>query len=517
MRPRLLLVAGLMTPLLVAGQMTPLLGLHREDHQPQPQRENGPCITGIPQGDTARFTGVMVPRGYWFASDPHPPGAARIWTDQEGRFHYDESWPQDTTRFVLSGAVEFAGNGVPRVINTMRRRNGVQTASERVEHVGDSVIVVRDGRATTELGPADVLWLPAARSALLRTLILQCVLGRGEQTLRSADGGVLRVREITTVTFATRRGSEPATLYVLSSDSVAQMAAVWLHPRTQQLIAYRNAEGVMDLLAEGWENSRDAIGTAEGLAARVPGTPESCIGGTGVGGCERDAVTLNETCKAKVRSLTLPQGRGGGAFTFTDSGHAITSDGRGPYRSGEANVRNVSGGPGNAFVLYETRSEPTRTFTVDLSRPVPGDIAVPLGRIMVDAPRQRSFVPAGAGYSLEISALYFNEDTTEFTGNIPVGTTVRGQLFINFYVNGLLHVLYAGPSTQTPGICGTFGGDMLYGDGTTAALISRPTATSWVVSLPPGSVARLFDSSREEKNAVNRGLYYISLRGTWER
>ena len=273
----------------------------------------------------------------------------------------------------------------------------------------------------------------------------------------------------------------------------------------------------MDLLAEGWEGSLEAIGTAEGIAARVPGAPETCIGGAGVGGCERDAVTLNEACKVKVRSLSPPPGRPLGAFTFNDSGHTIISDGQGPYRSGPANVRGVSGGVGNVLVLFEPSSGPTRTFTVDLSRPVPGDIGVSLGRISVDAPRGRPFVPANTRYSLELGALYVNEDTTEFTGSIPVGATVRGQLFINFYVNGLLHVLYAGPEKQTPGICGTYGAEALHGEGTTAALISRPSATSWVVSLPPGSVARLFDSSREEKNAVNRGLYYISLRGTWQQ
>ena len=505
----------LIIPALIA--LAPVIWRQAHPSQTPLRAQNVPCNTGLGRSDTARFTGVMVPQGYWFASDPHPPGAARIWTDGENRLHYEESWRQDTVTFVLSGDVAFNASGIPHEITTRRTRNGVLTASEHVEHVGDSVIMIRDGRRTTEPARADVIRLPAGRSALLRTLILQCALNRGNETLRSADGGVLRVREVTTARLSVRERAEPATLYLLSSDSVAQMAAVWLHPLTRRLIAYRNAEGIMDLLAEGWEGSVEAIGTAEGLAARVPGAPETCIGGAGVGGCERDAVTLNEACKVKVRSLSIPPNRPLGTFTFTDSGHTIISDGQGPYRGGSENVRGATAGVGNAFVLFEPRRGPTRTYTVDLSRPVPGDIGVSLGRISVDAPRGRPFVPAGSNYSIELGVLYVNDDTTEFTGNIPVGATVRGQLFINFYVNGLLHVLYAGPEKQPSGICGTYGSEALHGEGTTPALISRPSPTSWVVSLPPGSVARLFDSSREEKNAVNRGLYYISLRGTWQQ
>jgi hypothetical protein len=101
---------------------------------------------------------------------------------------------------------------------------------------------------------------------------------------------------------------------------------------------------------------------------------------------------------------------------------------------------------------------------------------------MGDATRQRPFVPSGTNYSLEISALYFNDDTTEFAGDIPVGCTVLGGLFINFYIDGLLHVLYMGPAGPQ-GICNTFG-DAVHGHGTTPARISRPTATSWVLELP---------------------------------
>jgi hypothetical protein len=49
------------------------------------------------------------------------------------------------------------------------------------------------------------------------------------------------------------------------------------------------------------------------------------------------------------------------------------------------------------------------------------------------------------------------------------------------------------------------------GDGTTRATIHRVTATEWVVDLPPGSVGRLFDIHLSASNAINKGLYYVSL------
>ena len=264
----------------------------------------------------------------------------------------------------------------------------------------------------------------------------------------------------------------------------------------------------MDLIAEGWESDLDMMVRAEALAARVPGAPETCAGGVGVGGCEAEQ-DLNEVCKVKVKRLAARPSHSGGTFVLSDSAYSIRSDGLGPYRGGSGNVRLTSGGVSNAFVLAERSPGPTRSFTVDLGHPVPTDIGAPRGTTNADAMQKRPFSPAGSNYSLEIGFLYRNTDTTKFTGDIPVGSTVHGSVFMNFYLNGLLHVLYAGP-TGTAELCSTYG-SAVYGDGTTAPTIFRASPTSWVVDLPPGSIARLFDSHREEKNAVNRGLYYLSM------
>jgi hypothetical protein len=267
----------------------------------------------------------------------------------------------------------------------------------------------------------------------------------------------------------------------------------------------------MDIVAPGLEAQTETIGRAEALAARIPGAPTSCIGGTGVGGCEAEQA-LNDACKAKVKSLKPPAGRVGGTFVLSDSGYSVTTDGRGPYRSGSDNVSVGAGGVGIPIVLRENESRSPRTFWIDLDHPVPGDLSQRRGRVEVSVPRQRPFVPAGTNYSLEISALYMNSDTTKFTGDIPVGATMPATLFINFYLDGLLHVISAGPAGRGGEICSTYGSS-LYNAGTTVPTISHPTAASWVIDLPPGSIARLFDSHNEERNAVNRGLYYLSLHG----
>jgi len=158
-----------------------------------------------------------------------------------------------------------------------------------------------------------------------------------------------------------------------------------------------------------------------------------------------------------------------------------------------------------------------RSFNVDLHHPVAGDIGVPLGVIKAGDAWPGPFMPDGSSYGVEISFIWVNGDTTEFAGDIPVGATVRAGVGIglDFYVNGVAHVLQTGPGAWG-GFCSA-DGSAAHGDGTTTGTISHPTATSWVVDLPPGSVGRLWDISREVKGAVNRGLYYVSLHLTIQR
>jgi hypothetical protein len=196
-------------------------------------------------------------------------------------------------------------------------------------------------------------------------------------------------------------------------------------------------------------------------------------------------------------------------LTISDSGYAVSSDGLGSYRSGSANVRVVSG-PGAILLLQH--SQAPRSFIVDLDHPVPGDIGHPLGKITVDGVWPGRFIPSGTIAASELSAFYFAPDSSFLGTDIPVGTTVQAGVGFAFFLNGVGHALWAGPEHFTMHHClaaGTWGA---YSTGTTPATLSRPTASTWVVDLPPGSIGRLFGAHSGGYNNVNEGLYYVSLR-----
>jgi hypothetical protein len=187
-------------------------------------------------------------------------------------------------------------------------------------------------------------------------------------------------------------------------------------------------------------------------------------------------------------------------LTFTDSGYAVTSDGKGPYFRGTANVIT---GVGNAAVLLfrparTGDTSQTRRFNVDLRYPVPGDIGLPLG-IISDS------------LWVDMNAQWYTE--TDFTQHhlleIPAGKTVTAeQLNVGFAISGVAHALQMGP--QPWGHCYS-NGTAIFGTGTTRGTITRSDKNTFVVDLPPGSVGRLFDVHLHDPHAVNRGLYYVSL------
>lgn len=469
------------------------------------------CNTGLATGDTARFTGVMVPSGWAFASDaPKPPGSLRLWSDPDGRVHYSESWVYDTVTYTWDGEVAFTEDGLPRSLVATRTRNGILGTSERLEHDGDSVVIVRDGRRMTERLARDVVRIPALRSAPVVLLLMQCALSRPGAQFQSKEFGTVRAREVATIALTSGSRSEPATLYVLASDSVSQLGAAWLQPQSHRLIAMRRAEGVMDLVTTGWENTLPQLVAAEARAALPPNGGQTCAGGLGVGSCAPSPF-LDESCKDKVKTLTIPPGRSGGTITLSDSGYSLTSDGLGPYRHGSSNVRVMCCGAGGFLRFVAKLQGASRAVRVNLNRPVPGDIGVPLGVINVDGFWPGTFIPAGASYADELSFLYMSPDTTRFTGNIAVGESARGGVGLFFLLHGQHHVLVVDPSADgLDGPCRGDGGPAS-GRGTSVATISRPNATTWVVDVPPGSIGRLFDNHRENGRAINRGLYYVSL------
>jgi len=96
--------------------------------------------------------------------------------------------------------------------------------------------------------------------------------------------------------------------------------------------------------------------------------------------------------------------------------------------------------------------------------------------------------------------------------DIPVGMTIAAdQVEVNFMLDGAVHVLQVGP--QSAGHCYS-DPTTIHGAGTSRGTIRREAENRWVVDVPAGSIARLFDRHLGDPNAISRGRYYVSLHYT---
>ena len=224
------------------------------------------------------------------------------------------------------------------------------------------------------------------------------------------------------------------------------------------------------------------------LNGRVP--PRPCTISVN-GGCDSGALVCKTTVRRAVQAT----------LTLSDASYSIRSDNRGPYANDNSADTRVLINQVGALKFGQpspTATQPLRAVTIDLDHPVPGDIGKPRGIIRATA-------------NLELGAQWYTESdfTQHSLADIPVGSTVKAsQIDVAFHIDGKAHALQMGP--QPIGHCYA-DGSAVYGDGTTTGTITRPTATQWIVDLPVGSVGRLFDSHLREPNAVNLGLYYVSL------
>jgi hypothetical protein len=138
-----------------------------------------------------------------------------------------------------------------------------------------------------------------------------------------------------------------------------------------------------------------------------------------------------------------------------------------------------------------------RRYSVNLNHPVPGEGGVPLG-----------IVTAGSYTNIEIQ-WYRVGDARQNLHNIAIGQTVpAGMMAVTFHIEGRFHVLQAGPLAY--GHCHA-APTRVYGTGTSSGTIYRASATRWVMDLPVGSAARLFDLYNTDQYAVDKGLYYTDL------
>ena len=254
-----------------------------------------------------------------------------------------------------------------------------------------------------------------------------------------------------------------------------------------------------------WSSADESLRASLRINGIVP--PRVCIGG---GDCDSGA----NVCRAGVPP------KFGGTVTLSDAPFSVTSDGRGPYLHRKQGST-VELGTSAALVftsIHDPNSGSLRSFAVDLNKPVPGGGGSPLGVLTVPSVISDDRATAAAGDTSSLRSTYASlfaqwytepNQTVHSVTDIPVGTTVEAeQMDVNFTLNGVAHLLQMG--SQPMWHCYT-DKPRIHGDGTTRARISRPTANQYVLDLPTGSIGRLFDVHLLPANAVDRGLYYVSL------
>ena len=169
-----------------------------------------------------------------------------------------------------------------------------------------------------------------------------------------------------------------------------------------------------------------------------------------------------------------------GPTVIADLADGLSSDGNGPYLKGTGGV--IASGVGDEAVLTigdeDLESSPgRRTFTVNLSKPVPGGRNLPFG-----------LLTSGERVGL-IVQWRMTGDTIVNLDGIAVGQTVgAAQMNVSFHIDDRKHLLQMGP--QANGHCATRK-NLVHGIGTSSGTIYRASRTKWVMDLPPGSVGRL--------------------------
>jgi len=186
-----------------------------------------------------------------------------------------------------------------------------------------------------------------------------------------------------------------------------------------------------------------------------------------------------------------------GPTVVSDFSDGVSSDGRGPYASGNVDYVAVFG-----LQVDSVGGVSPRKLVVNLSHPVRDGGGVPLGLITLSENKP----PQSAALYAQWRTV---DNTSQNLNGIPIGQTVTApQMNVWFYLNGRFHMLQMGP--QPWGHCYA-GRNLVTGAGTSSATISRSSATKWAVDLPAGSVGRLFDLHNTSAHAVDRGLYYLRL------
>lgn len=201
-----------------------------------------------------------------------------------------------------------------------------------------------------------------------------------------------------------------------------------------------------------------------------------------------------------------PIGGPGFVATVSDMPAGVSSDGRGPYLWHQSNVLVVAASRAVVLVLDANarNNAQRRALVVDLRHPVPNGGGMPLG-VVTDS---------GMRGPIEIAAQWYAEwhggrRRAHSTLDIPIGTRVdAAQTDVSFYIDSVLYVLQMGPQPFNHCFADP---PTIHGRGTSRGTILRANTTKWIVDVPPGSVARLFDVSHGTSHAVDKGLYDVSM------
>jgi hypothetical protein len=456
---------------------------------PRP-RPSDACGLELAAGDSARFLAM--------SRSTDAPGSLRAWFDSTEHLSYVGTWFLGNDKWSVEGSVLFGSDG-PAAYNARVLRNGNVLTSESAQVAGDSLIVVRSARTATTV-KRGVIPVPGLLYAPVRMILVQCALQRPNHEYETSRFGRVRAEEVAATTIHAGSRSAKVRLFLLSTGAGGAVARVWVDDH-QTIVAYPGAEGEVDLVKPEWKAAR-----AELLDAEVRASSPNCHFGGGPGGCENTPRICNlptplTPAPVPVRSVVI-----------IDSGYSVRSDGRGAYIRDSMNVvvRNV-GLVAGLELEGVPRGVPARSFVVDLGHPVPGDIGKPLGVVSVDGRFPGRFNPSGTFPGNELLA-HANTDWDEkqhSLSDLPVGSsTALDQLDLDFYRNGVLHMLQMGP--QPYGHCQS-GGTAVFGDGTSRGTFSHPDPNHWVIDVPRGSIGRLFANPSGDAKAVNRGLYYLSL------
>jgi hypothetical protein len=214
--------------------------------------------------------------------------------------------------------------------------------------------------------------------------------------------------------------------------------------------------------------------------------------------------TGQDDCSAGVFVCKAPGDSGAlhGRITLDDRGHSIRSDGKGAYaEAAGSNVLETATHGAVVLKLAPDTAPVVRSYFVDLDHPVPGG----------HGQRRGIIKETGKDGQAWIAAQWRADSAHVMTvpRQMTIGSTVKASaITVTVHVGGSPFTLQLGPLPDFHCFTGT---NRIHGRHTSTGTITRTARDTWIVDVPRGSAARLFDIRNGAANAVDLGLYYVSM------